>query len=108
MLFCVCFGGEMVKANGSIEYKGGRVITEIMNMHIPYAEFVSIILDRMKVESTSVKMYYTCKFDPSMLVLSEDDAKMRKCLDSMTIIVMCTRVRIPKVIPLPSRYTKFS
>ena len=49
-----------------------------MNMHIPYVEFVSIICDRLKVESTTLKMYYTCKFDPSMLVLLEDDAEMRK------------------------------
>ena len=34
--------GEMVKSNGLIEYKGGRVITKIMNVHIPYIEFVSI------------------------------------------------------------------
>ena len=49
-----------------------------MNVHIPYVEFVSIVCDRLKVESTALKMYYTCKFDPSMLVLLEDDAEMRK------------------------------
>ena len=27
MFIYVCYGGEMVKSNGSIEYKGGRVIT---------------------------------------------------------------------------------
>ena len=70
----VCYGGEMVKSNGSIEYKSGQVITEIMNVHIPYAEFFTIVCDRLKVESTTLKMYYTCKFDPSMLVLLEDDA----------------------------------
>ena len=65
-----------------------------MNMHILYVEFVSIVCDRLKVESTALKMYYTCKFDQSMLVLLEDDAKIRKCLNSMTNIVMCKRVRI--------------
>ena len=59
------YGGEMVKSNGSIEYKGGRVIIEIMNLHIPYVEFVSIPCDRLKVESTALKMYYTCKLDQS-------------------------------------------
>ena len=34
----VCYSREMVKSNGSIEYKGGRVITKIMNIHIPYTE----------------------------------------------------------------------
>ena len=68
----------MVKSNGSTEYKGGRVISKIMNVHIPYAEFVSIVYDRLKVESTLLKIYYTCKFDPSMLVLLEYNVEMRK------------------------------
>ena len=68
----------MVKSNGSIENKGDRVITEIMNMHIPHVEFVLIVCDRLKVESTALKMYYTFKFDQSMLVLLEDNAEMRK------------------------------
>ena len=74
MFVYVCYGGEIVKSNGSIEYKGGRVITEIMNVHIPYAEFFSIVYDKLKIESTTLKMYYICKFDPSILVLLEDDA----------------------------------
>ena len=56
----------MGKSNGSIEYKGGRVTTKIMNVHVPYVEFVLIVCDRLKVESTALKMYYTCKFDKSM------------------------------------------
>ena len=75
MFVYVCYDGEMVKSNGSIEYKGGRVITETMNVDIPYVEFASIVCDRLKVESTTLKMYYTCKFDPSLLVLLEEDAK---------------------------------
>ena len=43
MFVYVCYGREMVKSNGSIEYKGGRVIIEIMNVHIPYVEFISIV-----------------------------------------------------------------
>ena len=78
MFVYVCYGGEMVKSNGSIEYKGGRVITKIMNVHIPYVEFVSIVCDRLKFESTALKMYYTCKFVQSMLVLLEDNAEIRK------------------------------
>ena len=74
LFFYLCYGGEIVKFNGSIEYRGGRVITKIMNVHIPYIEFVSIVCDRLKVESTALKMYYTCKFDQSMLLLLEDDA----------------------------------
>ena len=49
-----------------------------MNMHIPYVEFVSIVCDRLKLKSTALKMYYTCKFDQSMLVLIEDNVEIRK------------------------------
>ena len=78
MFIYVCYGGEMVKSNGSIEYKGGRVITKIINVHIPYAEFFSIVCDRLKVELTTFKLYYTCKFNTSILILLEDDAEMGK------------------------------
>ena len=52
MFYYVCYGGKMVKANGSIEYKGGRIITKTINVHIPYAKFVSIVCDRLKVHTT--------------------------------------------------------
>ena len=78
MFIYVCYDGEIVKSNGSIEYKGGRIITKIMNVHIPFVEFVSIVCDRFKVESTALKMYCTCKFDQSTLVLLENDAEIRK------------------------------
>ena len=71
-----------MKANGLIEYKGGRFITEIINVHISYVEFVSIVCDRLKVCATSMKMFYTCKFDPTMLVLLEDDEEMVRFNDT--------------------------
>ena len=48
MFVYVCYGGEMVKSNGLIEYKGGQVITEIMNMYILNVEFVSMVCDGLK------------------------------------------------------------
>ena len=78
MFIYVCYSGEMVKSNGSIEYKGGRVITKIINVNNPYAEFFSIVCDRLKVELTALKLYYTCKFNTSILILLEDDAEMGK------------------------------
>ena len=47
-------------------------------MHISYVELISIVCDRLKVCATSMKMFYTSKFDPTMLVLLEDDEEMRK------------------------------
>ena len=112
MFIYVCYGGEMVKSNGSIEYKGGQVIIEIMNVHIPYVEFVSIVCDRLKVESTTLKIYYTCKFDQSMLVLLEDDAEIRKMFkfnDKYCYVYVSSNNYVSvEVIRPPPRYVKFS
>ena len=63
-IFCyVCYGRKMVKANGSIEYKGGQIITKFINVHISYAEFVSIVCDRLKVHATSVSQLHTVNRD---------------------------------------------
>ena len=112
MFVYVCYGVEMVKSNGLIEYKGGRVITEIMNVHIPYVEFVSIVCYRLKIESTVLKMYYTCKFDQSMLVLLEDNAEMRKMFKFNDkycyVYVSSNNYVLVEVIRPPPRYVKFS
>ena len=112
MFVYVCYGGEMVKSNGLIEYKGGRVITEIMNVHIPYVEFVSIVCDRLKFESTALKMYYACKFDQSMLVWLEDDAEMRKMFkfnDKYCYAYASSNSYVSiEVIQPPPRYVNFS
>ena len=83
-----------------------------MNIHIPYAEFVSIVCDRLKVESIALKMYYTCKFDTSMLVLLEDDAKMRKMFkfnDNYYSVHASSNTYVSvEVIPPHSRNIKFS
>ena len=74
-MFCYAFeGGQMVKdANGSIEYKGGQVITIFVNVNISYDEFVSLVCAKLRVEPNSVKFHYTCKFDQSLMVLLNDD-----------------------------------
>ena len=112
-MFCyICYGGEMVKANGLIEYKGGRIITKIIKVHISYVEFVSIVCDRPKVHATSMKMLYTCKFDPTMLVLLEDDEEMREKFrfnDTYCFVYAISDINVSvEVIPPPPRYIKFS
>ena len=81
-------------------------------MHISYVEFISIVCDRLKVESTALKMYYTCKFDQSMLVLLEDDVKMRKIFkfnDKYCYVYVSSNNYVSvKVIRPPPRYVKFS
>ena len=60
MFFYVCMGGQMVKdANGSIEYKGGRIITLLVNVHIPLDEFVPLVCGKLNLDSNSVIFYYT-------------------------------------------------
>ena len=112
MFVNVCYGGEMVKSNGLIEYKGGQVIIEIMNVHVPYVKFVSIVCDRLKVKLTALKMYYTCKFAKSMLVLLEDNAEMRKMfklIDTYCYVNASSNTYVSiEVIRPPPRYVKFS
>ena len=83
----------MVKdVNGSIEYKGNRIITLVVNVHISYVEFVS-----------------TCKFDPSILVLLHNDNKMMKMFrfnDMYYRVYMSTNTDIVVSVIPPSRYIK--
>ena len=80
----------MVKdANGSIEYKGGRIITLLVNVHMPLDKFVPLVCGKLDLDSNSIKFYYTCKFEPSMLVELNNDEELRKMFDSMTCIVEC-------------------
>ena len=112
MFVYVCYGGEVVKSNGSIECKGCRVITEIMNVYIPYVKLVSIVCDRLKVESIALKIYYTCKFDPSMLVLLEDDEELKKMFkfnDNYCYVYASSNTYVSvEVIPPSPRHVKFS
>ena len=82
----------MTDANGSIEYKGSRIITLIVNMHISYTEFFS-----------------TCKFDPSMFVLLHNDDKLMKMFrfnDMYYHVYMSTNIDIAVGLIPPSRYIK--
>ena len=79
-MFCYVYeGGKFVKAtNGSSEYKGGQVITLCVNVNISFEEFVSIVYGNLSVDPNSVKLHYTCKFDPLMLVLLCDEQELLK------------------------------
>ena len=56
-MFCYAFeGGQMVKdTNGSIEYKGGQVISIFVNVNIVYDGFVSLVCAKLRIEPNSVK-----------------------------------------------------
>ena len=59
----------MHNANGLVGYKDSQVITLYVNVQISYAEFVSTICEKFNVNPNSMKMYYTCKVDPLMMIL---------------------------------------
>ena len=65
-MFCyVCECGIIVNdANVSVEYKGGQVITLYVNVHILFEQFVSLVYGNLSVDPNSMKLHYTCKFDP--------------------------------------------
>lgn len=70
LLCYVCKGGQLAKdTNGVVEYEGGQIIPFLVNVHISYAEFVSMVCDLLKVHTNSVKLYCTCKFELLMMVL---------------------------------------
>ena len=56
-MFCYVYvGGKMVKdANGSSEYKGGRILTLLINVHMSLEEFVSLVCGKLNLDSNSVK-----------------------------------------------------
>ena len=112
-MFCYAFeGGQMVNdANWSIEYKGGQVITIFVNVNILYDEFVSLVCAKLRVEPNSVKFHYTCKFDPSLMVLLNDDEELMKTLrfiDSYCRVYVSSNTEYANGVILPSRYIKLN
>ena len=111
-MFCYAFeGGKMVKdANGSIDYKGGQVITILVNVNISYDEFVSLVCAKLRVEPNSVKLNYTCKFDPSLMLLNDDEElmKMFRFNDSYCRVYVLSNTEDANGVNLPSRYIKLN
>ena len=112
-MFCYAFdGGKMVKdANGSIEYKGGQVITIFVNVNISYDEFVSLVCAKLRVEPNSVKFHYTCKFDPSLIWLLNDDEELMKMFrfnDIYYRVYVTSNTKYANGVILPSKHIKLN
>ena len=112
-MFCYAFeDGKMVKdANGSIEYKSGQVITIFVNVNILYDEFVSLVCAKLRVEPNSMKFQYTCKFDPSLMVLLNDDEELMKMFrlnDSYCHVYVSSKTKYANGVILPLRYIKLN
>lgn len=68
MVCYVCHDGHVVKGeNGINSYKGGEMITIIVNLHMSYVGLVSLVWGKLSVEPNWMKFYYTYKFEPSLL-----------------------------------------
>ena len=54
------------------------MITSLANVHISFDKFVSLVCCNLNVDPNTVKLHYTCKFDPSMMVLLRDKEELLK------------------------------
>ena len=74
-MFCYIHeGGELVKtAVGSVEYKGGRTNCSVVSKNISQSEFVSKVCGVLNLDSNSIKLEFTVKFDPSCLLPLHND-----------------------------------
>ncbi|RVX01312.1 hypothetical protein CK203_031273 [Vitis vinifera] len=74
-MFCYIHeGGELVKtAVGSVEYKGGRTNCSVVSKNISHSEFVSKVCGELNLDSNSIKLEFTVKFDPSCLLPLHND-----------------------------------
>ncbi|KAL6319998.1 hypothetical protein AAG906_037075 [Vitis piasezkii] len=73
-MFCYIHeGGELVKtAVGSVEYKGGRTNCVLL-ARISHNQFVSKVCGVLNLDSNSIKLEFTVKFDPSCLLPLHND-----------------------------------
>ena len=110
-MFCYAFGQMVNDANWSIEYKGGQVITIFVSVNISYDEFISFVCAKLRVEPNSVKFHYTCKFDPSLMVLLNDDEELMKMFifnDSCCHVYVSSNIEHANGVILSSRHIKLN
>ncbi|RVX19034.1 hypothetical protein CK203_007171 [Vitis vinifera] len=74
-MFCYIHeGGELIKTVvGSVEYKGGRTNGSVVSKNISQSEFVSKVCGVLNLDSNSIKLEFTVKFDPSCLLPLHND-----------------------------------
>ena len=82
-----------------------------MNVNISYGEFVSLVCAKLRVEPNSVKFHYTCKFDPSLMVLLNDEEELMKMFrfnDNYCRVYVSSNTKHANGVILPSRYIKLN
>ena len=57
-----------------MEHIGGRTICIGIDKHMSHDEFKSRVFDILNLQSNLVKLEFTVKFDPSLLILLCDNA----------------------------------
>ena len=78
-----------------------------MKVHISFEEFVSLVYGNLSIDPNSVKLHYTCKFDPSMLVLLRDEQellKMFRIKDMYCRLYVSSKTNVVVDIIAPSKY----
>ena len=81
-MFCYIHeGGGLVNGdNGATKYNGGRIIYIEIDKHMSHDEFKSRVCATLNLQSNLVKLEFTLKFDPSLLILLCDDASFTNML----------------------------
>ena len=81
MFFYIHEGGELINGdNGAVKYIGGRTICIEIDKHMSYDEFRSRVYGTLNLQSDLVKLEFTVKFDPSLLIPLCDDASFASML----------------------------
>lgn len=111
-VFCFIHkGGQLERRDGGqVEYKGGNVKSIIVNPTILYDEFIRKVCSKFNVDKNSFKFHFTVKFDPSCLILLDDDASLQDMFRfnecCRIYLLPCPAVEDP-VLP-PTRYVQSS
>ena len=108
-MFCyVCEGEKIVNdANGLVENKGGQVITLCVNVNISFEKFVLVVCGNLSVDPTSVKLHYTCKLEPSMLILLRNEQELLKMFrfnDMYCRLYVSPKIDVEVDVIAPSKY----
>ena len=73
--------GELVNGdNGTIKYISSRTICIEIDKHMSHDEFKSRVCGILNLQSYLVKLEFTMKFDPYLLILLCDDASFASML----------------------------
>ena len=108
-IFCYIHeDGEVVKSvDGSVQYKGGRTESIVVNGNITHAELVSKVCGELNIDPNLIKLEFTVKFDPSCLLPLHDETavvKMFRFNDMFCHVYFFPRIEVGEGLIAQTRY----